>query len=186
MTIRRRVHQSPCHRGRSYRRDRSAWNELTSWLSSLKTWLNSLLPAIFGLAGTLIDACISYQGQSKAQKPQFEEARKERVWSEIITLAASAEKWMQEVSVPYLFFQGATIDEVAQMLSDNIGNELRKATEGVENSLNYLLFYVKDKELHKNLLVSTYCGTSDLKTHLVFLQTTPSIEKTPSRQHLSL
>lgn len=127
------------------------WNELASWMSSLTTWLNSLLPAIFGLAGTLIGACISYRGQSKAQKHQFEEARKDRVRSEIVTLAASAEKWMQEVSGPCLFFQGATIDEVAQMLSGNIGNELGKATEGVENSLNYLLFYVKDEDLHRNL-----------------------------------
>lgn len=37
------------------------------------------------------------------------------------------------------------------MLSGDIGNELSKTTDKVENSLNYLLFYVKDKELHRKL-----------------------------------
>ena len=165
----RRLHQTPadsnicsiygsiCFVSRNFTYQRTSqvmsmnWNELALWMNNLATRLNGLLPAIFGLTGTLIGAYVSYWGQSKAQKSQFEEARKDRVRSEIVTLAASAEKWMQKVLGPCLLFQGATFDAVTQMLSGDIGNELSKTTDKVENSLNYLLFYVKDKELHRKL-----------------------------------
>ena len=60
--------------------------------NSAREWVDVLLPALFGLLGTIVGGIITDRIQTEAQKRQFEESRKDRTRDKLVVLISEAMK----------------------------------------------------------------------------------------------
>ncbi|WP_300745526.1 hypothetical protein [uncultured Bifidobacterium sp.] len=120
--------------------------------NSAREWVDVLLPALFGLLGTIVGGIITDRIQTEAQKRQFEESRKDHTRDKLVVLISEAMKWTDTVILLAPILPGLTDSESLKALSSGFGEDLKSSGSKVDQALQYLLFYIRDKKLRQKLV----------------------------------